>query len=185
MAGRSSRAFVAVANGLRGGLDGGEGEVFPSDPPWSARHELSGGQHLILDESTHDGVAHLEDRGDLFQGQPVWAGSTWWDPMVVANAGDPRRSPGQPMPGSVADAIEDVCDGRVVTDTGQVTDEFDGFRAHRATVLAGAIPRERQLGMNAPAPMQPEQVAGRIVGDRKSTRLNSSHIQKSRMPSSA
>ena len=26
---------------------------------------------------------------------------------------------------------------------------------------------------------------GRIYGDRKSTRLNSSHIQKSRMPSSA
>ena len=30
-----------------------------------------------------------------------------------------------------------------------------------------------------------EEVTGRLLADRKSTRLNSSHIQKSRMPSSA
>jgi hypothetical protein len=98
VAGSSSRAFVAISNGLRGGLNGGEGEVFSSDHPWSAGHELAGRQHLILDESAHDGVTHLEDRGDLFQGQPVRARITRWNPMVVANAGDPRRSPGEPWP---------------------------------------------------------------------------------------
>jgi hypothetical protein len=80
---------VAVSDGLRGGLDGREGEVFPSDHPRGVGHELSGGQHLVLDQSAHDGVTHLENLGDLFQGQPVWALITRWDAMVVANASDP------------------------------------------------------------------------------------------------
>src|SRR3970040_2462842 len=69
------------------------------------------------------------------------------------------------MPGSVSKAIEDGRDGPVVTDSGQLTNELDGILARRAPVLAGAIPGERQLGMNAPAPMQPEQVPRGIVGD--------------------
>jgi len=89
MVGSSSRKFVAVSNGLRGGLDSAEGEVLPSDHPWGVWHELSSGQHLVLDEPAHDGVTDLEDLGHLFQGQPVWARITGGDPMVVAHAGDP------------------------------------------------------------------------------------------------
>ena len=89
MAGSSSRAVVAVSNSLRGGLDGGEGEVFPSDHPWGIGHELSRGQHFVLDESAHNGVAYLENLSDPFQRQPIRARLTRWDPMVVAHASDP------------------------------------------------------------------------------------------------
>ena len=165
MAGRSSRAFVAVSNGLGGGLDGWKGEVFPLDHPRGVGHDLSGGQHPVLDESAHDGVAHLKDLGDLLQGQPIWVRVTRWDPMVVANASDSRRSPGQSMTGAVSEAVEGGRDALVVTDARQFTNELDGLPAHRTAVLAGAIPGERQSGVNAPAPVQPKKIAGRIVGD--------------------
>ena len=58
-----------------------------------------------------------------------------------------------------------------------------GFAAQeRAVFIAIADARARMAGARAPG----ERIeAGRAMEDRKSTRLNSSHIQKSRMPSSA
>ena len=90
MVGSSARKFVAVSNGLRGGLDSAEGEVLPSDHPWGVWHELSSGQHPVPDEPAHDGVTDLEDVSDLFQGQSVRARIAGGDLMVVAHAGDPR-----------------------------------------------------------------------------------------------
>ena len=51
--------------------------------------------------------------------------------------------------------------------------------------LGSAAPRVRVLDWHAEATSEKVAMGFHLDGDRKSTRLNSSHIQKSRMPSSA
>ena len=56
-------------------------------------------------------------------------------------------------------------------------------QARLAQALTAA--KARPLAVPTPAPAAPPQVIEVIKGDRKSTRLNSSHVSESRMPSSA
>ena len=56
----------------------------------------------------------------------------------------------------------------------------------RQTLAAAlGVPDFKMLGEDADRDLLADQPAGHAVGDRKSTRLNSSHIPLSRMPSSA
>ena len=95
----------------------------------------------------------------------------------------------EPSQVSYSTVLDDVRNGRVSTVTLR-GDEILGtrkdntkFRAYNPetdfTVLIGTLDKARVDFKGEPPKQQP------FLVDRKSTRLNSSHIQKSRMPSSA
>ena len=56
-----------------------------------------------------------------------------------------------------------------------------------AALCAGAMDEDKALAQQPASGLSASGLVGKLegAGDRKSTRLNSSHIQKSRMPSSA
>ena len=78
----------------------------------------------------------------------------------------------------------------VVLSVGRVRQQFikDGELEYLKRLKGGFQVEVQELGLEAPESMSPQQVQereGLEVLDRKSTRLNSSHTDISRMPSSA
>ena len=84
----------------------------------------------------------------------------------------------------VVGQIGQSLDGRVATASGHshyINGPAGLAHLHRLRALVDAV----VIGMGTALADDPQLTVRRVSGDRKSTRLNSSHIQKSRMPSSA